>query len=91
MEDRTIPLPEVVTDLLARLEKEVARLAKSPPLAVVRTPRHLEMTAEEVGFWEARGTGQDTTDAQAVPPGLGLSPKAARALLACFSQLIFYS
>lgn len=78
-----VPLPETVTTLLERLEKEIERLTKTSPVAAVRAARRLEVVAERVGYWAARGTAADLDTAQAAAH-LGLNEDAARKLMARF-------
>ncbi|WP_204357837.1 MULTISPECIES: hypothetical protein [unclassified Streptomyces] len=81
VEATTVPLPEIVTTLLERLEEEIDKLAKTSPVAAVRAVRRLEVTAERVGYWAARGTANDLDTAQAAA-ALGLDENAARKLMA---------
>ncbi|MFG2622540.1 hypothetical protein ACGFXC_33490, partial [Streptomyces sp. NPDC048507] len=64
-----------------RLEAEIDRLTKTSPVAAVRAARRLEVTAERVGYWAARGTRADVTTAQAAA-ALGVNERAALSLLA---------
>lgn len=80
-----IPLPETVTTLLAQLEEEIDRLTKTSPIAAVRAARQLEVVAERVGYWAARGTASDLDAAQAAVH-LGLDEDAARKLMARFGR-----
>ncbi|MBM4795954.1 hypothetical protein HXP44_28845 [Streptomyces sioyaensis] len=83
VEDSAIPLPEAVTALLAQLQEEVEKLAKTSPLAAVRAARRLEVTAGQVGYWPAHHARRDTTVEQAAA-ALGLNEDAARKLMARF-------
>ncbi|MFF3215580.1 hypothetical protein ACFYYB_33745 [Streptomyces sp. NPDC002886] len=85
VEATTVPVPETVTALLARLEEEVDKLTKTSPVAAVRAARHLEVTAERVGYWAARGAANDLDTKQAAAQ-LGLNEVAARKLLARFGR-----
>ncbi|MFJ3842202.1 hypothetical protein ACIPY6_42870 [Streptomyces sp. NPDC090054] len=90
VEAGAIPLPEPVTVLLEQLEEEIDRLTKTSPVAAVRAARRLEVTAERVGYWAARGTRADLTTAQAAA-ALGLDEKAAIQLMARFGRWSPYS
>ncbi|MCX4775426.1 hypothetical protein [Streptomyces sp. NBC_01264] len=81
VEATTVPLPETITTLLARLEEEIDKLTKTSPVAAVRAARRLEVTAERVGYWAARGTANDLDTEQAAAQ-FGLDEDAARKLLA---------
>lgn len=83
VEHSTIPLPETVTALLAQLQEEIEKLAKTSPLAAVRAARRLEVTAVQVGYWPAHEARRDTTAEQAAA-ALGLTEDAARKLMARF-------
>ncbi|MGW7575666.1 hypothetical protein [Streptomyces sp. NPDC054765] len=83
VEQSAIPLPETVTTLLAVLQEEIEKLAKTSPLAAVRAARRLEVTAGQVGYWPAHDARQDTTAEQAAA-ALGLNEDAARKLMARF-------
>ncbi|MEJ8652599.1 hypothetical protein WKI65_32130 [Streptomyces sp. MS1.AVA.3] len=83
VEQAAIPLPETVTVLLAQVQEEIEKLAKTSPLAAVRAARRLEVTAEQVGYWPAHDARQDTTAEQAAA-ALGLNEDAARKLMARF-------
>ncbi|MFD9303030.1 hypothetical protein ACFWCB_10200 [Streptomyces sp. NPDC060048] len=85
VEATTVPLPETVTTLLERLEEEIDKLTKTAPVAAVRAARRLEVTAERVGYWAARGTAGDLDTAQAAT-ALGLDEDAARRLMARFGR-----
>ncbi len=85
VEARTVPLPETVTMLLAQLEEEIDKLTTTSPVAAVRAARRLEITAERVGYWAARGTANDLDTAQAAA-NLGLDEDAARKLMARFGR-----
>ncbi|MDD9381261.1 hypothetical protein M8Z33_32345 [Streptomyces sp. ZAF1911] len=83
VEARAVPLPETVSTLLERLEEEIDKLTKSSPVAAVRAARRLEVVAERVGYWAARGTASDLDTAQAAVH-LGLDEGSARKLMARF-------
>ncbi|MFI1304050.1 hypothetical protein [Streptomyces sioyaensis] len=83
VEESAIALPEAVTALLAQLQEEVEKLAKTSPLAAVRAARRLEVTAGQVGYWPAHDARRDTTVEQAAA-ALGLNEDAARKLMARF-------
>ncbi|MEU8779838.1 hypothetical protein [Streptomyces sp. NPDC048606] len=85
VEATTVPLPEMITGLLERLEEEVDKLAKTSPVAAVRAARRLEVTAERLGYWAAHGTRHDLDTAQAAA-ALGLDETATRKLLARFGR-----
>ncbi|OKK16368.1 hypothetical protein AMK16_27070 [Streptomyces sp. CB00455] len=85
-----IPLPESVTVLLERLEEEIDRLTRTSPAAAVRAARRLEVTAERVGYWAARGTRAGLTTAQAAA-ALGVDEQAAILLMARFGRWSPYS
>ncbi|MFD9302851.1 hypothetical protein ACFWCB_09210 [Streptomyces sp. NPDC060048] len=70
--------------MLERLEEEIDKLTKTSPVAAVRAARRLEVTAERVGYWAARGTANDLDTAQAA--ALGLDEDAARRLMARFGR-----
>ncbi|MFD9569122.1 hypothetical protein ACFWBI_04675 [Streptomyces sp. NPDC059982] len=81
VEATTVPLPAGVTELLGQLEQEIEKLAKSSPVAAVKAARRLEITAIRIAHWPAHDTRHDLTAEQA-GAALGLSPAAARSLLA---------
>ncbi|MGX1855195.1 hypothetical protein OIU91_40240 [Streptomyces sp. NBC_01456] len=83
VEQSAIPLPETVTALLAQLQEEIEKLAKTSPLAAVRAARRLEVAAGQVGYGPAHEARQDTTAEQAAA-ALGLTEEAARKLMARF-------
>ncbi|MFD3540414.1 hypothetical protein ACFWUQ_13060 [Streptomyces sp. NPDC058662] len=85
VEATTIPLPEVVTGLLERLEEEIGKLAKTSPVAAVRAARRMEVTAERVGYWAARSARHDVSPEQAAA-SLGLDKEAARRVMARFGR-----
>ncbi|MFD9791943.1 hypothetical protein ACFWXK_13435 [Streptomyces sp. NPDC059070] len=79
----TVPLPETVTALLEQLETEIEKLTHDCPVAGVKAARQMEIVAARVGYWAACDTEWDMTDQQTAA-ALGLSPDAARKLLARF-------
>ncbi|AWZ06097.1 MULTISPECIES: hypothetical protein [unclassified Streptomyces] len=81
VEATTVPLPDTVTTLLEQLEQEIDKLTRTSPVAAVRAARRLEVTAERVGYWAARGTAGDLDAVQAAT-ALGLDEDAARKLMA---------
>ncbi|MFI0219873.1 hypothetical protein [Streptomyces lydicus] len=85
VDQSAVPLPGAVTALLAQLEEEIEKLAKTSPLAAVRAARRLEVTAVQVGYWPACDARRDTTVEQAAS-ALGLSEDAARKLMARFGR-----
>ncbi|MFE9560214.1 hypothetical protein ACFYM0_03815 [Streptomyces sp. NPDC006487] len=85
VEARAVPLPETVTTLLESLEEEIGKLTKTSPVAAVRAARRLEVTAERVGYWAARGTANDLDTGRAAT-ALGLDEDAARKLMARFGR-----
>ncbi|MFE9812925.1 hypothetical protein [Streptomyces sp. NPDC005548] len=85
VERSAIPLPEAVTVLLAQLEVEVEKLAKSSPLAAIRAARRLEVLAAQTAYWPARDARRDADIGQAVA-ALGLGESGARGLLARFGR-----
>lgn len=86
VEESAIPLPDTVTTLLAELEGEIERLAKTSPLAALRAARRLEVLGTQAGYWPARDVWrQDLTPEQAAS-ALGLNEDAARKLLARFGR-----
>jgi hypothetical protein len=80
-----VPLPEAVTALLAELEAEVEKLAKSSPLAAIRAARRLEVLAVQTAYWPAHDARSDADLAQ-VAAALDLDERGARALLARFGR-----
>ncbi|MER5876129.1 hypothetical protein ABT119_09395 [Streptomyces sp. NPDC001910] len=85
VERSAVPLPEAVTGLLAQLEVEVEKLAKSSPLAAIRAARRLEVLAAQTAYWPARDTLGDADLGQPAA-ALGLDESGARALLARFGR-----
>lgn len=85
VEATAIPLPETVTTLLQQLEEEIERLTKTSPVAGVRAARRMEVVAERVGYWAARGTAADLDTEQAAAH-LGLDEAAVRRLMARFGD-----
>ncbi|MFJ1747912.1 hypothetical protein ACIOJD_16905 [Streptomyces sp. NPDC088116] len=85
VEMSAIPLPETFTALLAQVEEEIGKLAKTSPLAALRAARRLEVTAVETGYWPAHDARQDATTEQAAA-ALGLDQNAARRLVARFGR-----
>ncbi|MFF3748510.1 hypothetical protein [Streptomyces kronopolitis] len=83
VEQKAIPLPEMVTVLLTQLHGEIEKLARTSPLAAVRAARRLEVTAAQVGYWAAHDARRDATAAQAAA-ALGLNEDDARKLMARF-------
>ncbi|MFJ8896908.1 hypothetical protein ACIRCZ_20160 [Leifsonia sp. NPDC102414] len=90
MERSAIPLPETITVLLAQLEVEVGKLAKSSPLAAIRAARRLEDLAAQTAYWPARDARRDADPGQAAA-ALGLDEPGARAVLARFGRWSPYS
>ncbi|MFJ5548733.1 hypothetical protein [Streptomyces sp. NPDC093225] len=78
---QAVPLPEVVTVLLERLEVEIDKLTATSPVAALRAVRALEVLAGRLGYWAARGTRSDHDAGQAAA-ALGLSEREARRLMA---------
>ncbi|WP_217201476.1 hypothetical protein [Streptomyces buecherae] len=89
VEKSAVALPETATALLAQLEEEIEKLAKTSPLAVLRVARRLEVTAAHLAYWSAHDARQGTTAEQAAA-ALGLNEDAARMLLARFGRLSSY-
>ncbi|MFD0069513.1 hypothetical protein [Streptomyces sp. NPDC127574] len=90
VERSAVPLPEAVTVLLAQLEVEVEKLAKSSPLAAIRAARRLEVLAAQTAYWPAPEARRDADPGQAAA-ALGLDESGARALLARFGRWSPYS
>lgn len=53
VERSAVPLPEAVTGLLAQLEVEVEKLAKSSPLAAIPAARRLGLLATQSAYRSA--------------------------------------
>ncbi|WP_203660958.1 hypothetical protein [Streptomyces sp. SID14446] len=85
VERSAIPLPEPVTVLLAQLEVEIEKLAKSSPLAAVRAARRLEVLAMQTAYWPAHEARRDAAPGHAAA-ALGLDESGARMLLARFGR-----
>ncbi|MET7826818.1 hypothetical protein ABZT23_19270 [Streptomyces sp. NPDC005386] len=85
VERSAVPLPEAVTTLLAQLETEVEKRAKSSPLAAIRAARRLEVLAAQTAYWPACDARRDAEPGQAAA-ALGLDESGARALLARFGR-----
>ncbi|MFE9812603.1 hypothetical protein ACFYRN_41250 [Streptomyces sp. NPDC005227] len=81
VERSAVPLPDTVTTLLAQVEVEAEKLAKSSPLAAIRAARRLEVHAAQTAYWPARDARRDADLGQAAA-ALGLDECGARALLA---------
>lgn len=60
-------------------------MTKTSPVAAVRAARRLEVTAERVGYWAARGTANGLDTAQAAA-ALGLDEDVVRKLVARFGR-----
>ncbi|MFJ3842261.1 hypothetical protein ACIPY6_43215 [Streptomyces sp. NPDC090054] len=90
VEASAIPLPDSVTVLLERLEEEIEKLTRTSPVAAVRAARRLEVMAERVGYWAARGTRADLTTAQAAA-ALGVDERAAMRLMSRLGRWSPYS
>lgn len=90
VERSAVPLPEAVTALLAQLEVEVEKLAKSSPLAAIRAARRMEVLAVQTAYWPAHDARRDADLGQAAA-ALGLGESGARALLARFGRWSPYS
>ncbi|MEV7288113.1 hypothetical protein AB0O01_26700 [Streptomyces sp. NPDC093252] len=76
-----VPVPEDITRLLEQVRESIEKLGKTSPLAAVRAVRRMEVTAEDAGYWAARGARGDASRAEAAT-ALGLDEDAARKLLA---------
>ncbi|MFD7681043.1 hypothetical protein [Streptomyces sp. NPDC060187] len=85
VERSAVPLPEAVTVLLAQLEVEVEKLAKSSPLAAIRAARRLEVLAAQTAYWPAIDARGDANLGQTAA-ALGLDESGARAVLARFGR-----
>ncbi|MFG2440542.1 hypothetical protein [Streptomyces sp. NPDC048508] len=85
LERSAVPLPEAVTVLLAQLEVEVEKVAKSSPPAAIRAARRLEVLAAQTAYWPARDARRDAGLVQAAAV-LGLDEAGARAVLARFGR-----
>ncbi|MFI5690065.1 hypothetical protein [Streptomyces sp. NPDC051636] len=81
VEKSAVALPETVTALLAQLEEEIEKLAKTSPLAALRAARRLEVTASQAGYWPAQDARRDTTAGQAAA-ALGVNDDVVWKLLA---------
>ncbi|WP_031080365.1 hypothetical protein [Streptomyces sp. NRRL S-118] len=89
VEASAVPLPETITTLLAQLEEEIEKLAKTSPLAALRAARRMEVTAAQVGYWPAHDARRETPAEQAAA-ALGLNESAANTLLARFGRFSPY-
>ncbi|MFI5764017.1 hypothetical protein ACIA8F_24145 [Streptomyces sp. NPDC051563] len=59
----------------------IDQLTKTAMVAAVRAARRLEVTAERIGYWAARGAANDP-DTKRAAAQLGLNEDATRKLLA---------
>ncbi|MFG3150226.1 hypothetical protein [Streptomyces sp. NPDC048243] len=85
VERSAIHLPESVTVLLAQLEVEIEKLAKSSPLAAVRAARRLEVLAMQTAYWAVHEARRDAAPGHAAA-ALGLDESGVRMLLARFGR-----
>jgi hypothetical protein len=74
--------------LLARVESEIEKLARTTPLAALRAARRL-VIAVQTAYWPALDVSRNTTGEQTAA-ALGLNEDAAQDLLARFARLRRY-
>jgi hypothetical protein len=89
VERSAVTVPEPLAGLLARVESEIEKLARTSPLAAVRAARRLEVIAVQTAYWPALDVSRNATDEQTAA-ALGLNEDAARDLLARFGRLRGY-
>ncbi|MEU9559416.1 hypothetical protein [Streptomyces fumanus] len=89
VERSAITVPEPLAELLARVESEIEKLARTTPLAALRAARRLEVIAAQTAYWPALDAGRDATGEQTAA-ALGLNEDAAHDLLARFGRLSHY-
>ncbi|MEU7088415.1 hypothetical protein [Streptomyces achromogenes] len=75
--------------LLARVESEIEKLARTTPLAALRAARRLEVIAVQTAYWPALDVSRNATGEQTAA-ALGLNEDAAQDLLARFARLRRY-
>jgi hypothetical protein len=76
---RTVPVPDVLADLLQRLDERLGDLANEAPIAALRVVAALERTAKAVGLTAACNVDADEVPWDAVAQQLGISEQEARA------------
>ncbi|MFI6035782.1 hypothetical protein ACIBBD_16730 [Streptomyces sp. NPDC051315] len=84
VERRTVPLPDEVTDLIDRLEDQLATLAERAPVAALRAVATLERLLPDIGQEAAQAVQDDDLSWESVGTALGISPDRARSLLTRF-------
>lgn len=81
VERRTVPLPDEVTDLIDRLEDQLATLVERAPVAALRAVATLERLLPDIGQEAAQAVQDDDLSWGSVGTALGISPDRARSLL----------
>ncbi|MEU5825851.1 hypothetical protein [Streptomyces sp. NPDC047803] len=81
VEHRSVPIPEDVADLLARLRERLDVLADDAPLAALRIVAALEFTITEAGAVAAHTARADDQSWDTIATGLGLTESEARSRL----------
>lgn len=70
VERSAVTVPEPLAGLLARVESEIEKLARTAPLAALRAARRLEVIAVQTAYWPARDVSRDATaEETAAGPG----------------------
>ncbi|MGW1126407.1 hypothetical protein [Streptomyces sp. NPDC002526] len=81
VEHRSVPVPEDVADLLARLQERLDGLADDAPLAALRIVAALESAIAEAGAVAAHTARADDQSWGTIATGLGLTESEARTRL----------
>lgn len=81
VERRTVPLPAELTEVMDRLEEQLAALVDQAPVAALLAVARLERLAESVGREAAYGAEADELSSETIGTALGLSPDKARSRL----------
>ncbi|MFM9372778.1 hypothetical protein [Streptomyces sp. Da 82-17] len=81
VEARTVPLPDDLTALLARIDEQLDRLTHDAPLAALKAVAALERTTQRFGGRAAAYVDADEIPDETLTAGLGLTADDVRARL----------
>ncbi|MFJ9411391.1 hypothetical protein [Streptomyces sp. NPDC101393] len=84
VDQRAVPLPGGLTDLLEQLDRQLYTLADQAPLAALRAVGVLERAARRIGLEAAYNVGADEISPDAVEEALGLPEQTVRSRLTRF-------
>ncbi|MEU6373987.1 hypothetical protein [Streptomyces sp. NPDC046909] len=86
VEERSVPLPEDLADLLERLDERLTALADDAPVAALKAVARLERLTTRISREAAYNVDPDEVSWETIGTALGMSAKEARSRLFSYSH-----